>query len=279
MAAWETEMPVGSLMVKGCFCHRIMFDVVQRSPAVMCVDLMMYGSQDIFALALELLFAHCCQGSELLNLLEKVELLTTAQDKLFSSLKHDVFSLGRLIYSIENWGVDDDFSTIDNAKLKQFSSLCKRIRGLCINGDPSSSPFEVQKMLHETEFFSHMDYTVRMSFSDFPQSSEVLVKTVISQMCHCAVKAVANNSKNQMQAYRSVDAMKALVAEQPESALLLAEIFKGNFTICRRVPEDLIAKFSELILRERMAGSFVSCYIDFYMAIVSAGNKPVVRNQ
>ncbi|CAE7922039.1 unnamed protein product, partial [Symbiodinium necroappetens] len=169
------------------------------------------------------------------------------------------------LYSIENWGVDDDFSTIDNAKLKQFSSLCKRIRGLCINGDPSSSPHEVQKMLHETEFFSHMDYTVRMSFSDFPQSSEPLVKQVISQMCHCAVKAVANNSKNQMQAYRSIDAMKALVAEQPESALLLAEIFKGNFTICRRVPEDLIAKFSELILRERMAGSFVSCYIDFYM--------------
>ncbi|CAK9103503.1 4 [Durusdinium trenchii] len=134
-------------------------------------------------------------------------------------------------------------------------------------------------MLHETEFFSHVDYTLKMNMYDFPPSSEVLVKTVISQMCHCAVKAVANNSKNQMQAYRSVDAMRTLVAEQPECALLLAEIFKGNFEICRRVPEDLIDQFSELILRERSSGSFVSCYIDFYMAIVSAGNKPVVRNQ
>ena len=250
-----------------------------RSPAVMCVDLMMYESQDIFALALELLFAHCCQGSELMSLLDKVELLTTAQDKLFSILKHDVFSLGRLLYSIENWGVDDDFSTMDNVKLKQYSSLCKKLRNLCVHGDSSSSPFEVQKMLHETEFFSHVDYTLKMNMYDFPPSSEVLVKTVISQMCHCAVKAVANNSKNQMQAYKSVGAMKSLVSEQPECALLLAEIFKGNFEICRRVPEDLIEDFSELILRERSSNSFVSCYIDFYMAIVSAGNKPVVRNQ
>ena len=39
-----------------------------------------------------------------------------------------------------------------------------------------------------------------------------------------------------MQAYKSVSAMKGLVSEQPECALLLAEIFKGNFEICRRAP-------------------------------------------
>ena len=46
---------------------------------------------------------------------------------------------------------------------------------------------------------------------------------------------VDTTGKNQMQAYKSVGAMKSLVSEQPECALLLAEIFKGNFEICRRV--------------------------------------------
>lgn len=30
------------------------------------------------------------------------------------------------LYSIENWGVDDDFSTMDNVKLKQYSYLVPR---------------------------------------------------------------------------------------------------------------------------------------------------------
>eukprot|EP00931_Biecheleriopsis_adriatica_P072653 TRINITY_DN47081_c0_g1_i1.p1 TRINITY_DN47081_c0_g1~~TRINITY_DN47081_c0_g1_i1.p1 ORF type:complete len:2919 (+),score=455.88 TRINITY_DN47081_c0_g1_i1:1094-8758(+) len=258
-------------------------DLVQphmRSPAVMCADLMMYEDPEIFALALELLFASCCQSADLLNLLDKVELLTPAQDKLFSTIKHDVFTLGRLIYSIENWGVDDHFSTMDNAKCKQFALLCKKIGNLVTTGDGSSSPFEVQKMLHETEFFDHLVYVINMNCSDFPPSSEQLVKSVIAQTCNCAARVVANNSKNQTSAYRSVPHLRRLVGDQPECAGLLAQIFKGNVEFCKRVPEDLIKQFAELILRERLKGKFVMCYIEFFLAIVSPGTQGyMLRNQ
>ena len=39
-------------------------------------------------------------------------------------LKQGPAALPRL-YSIENWGVDDDFSTIDNAKFKQYGCLAE----------------------------------------------------------------------------------------------------------------------------------------------------------
>ena len=52
--------------------------------------------------------------------LEKAVLLSPTHQQLFRDVRADVDELGHLIYSFENWGVDDQFSTMDNPKIESY---------------------------------------------------------------------------------------------------------------------------------------------------------------
>ena len=91
-----------------------------------------------------------------------------------------------------------------------------------------------------------LSWLVNWRISSFTESrgisnSSLILMYFFDILCKTSQKCPPHHSqtaggKNQMQAYKSVGAMKSLVSEQPECALLLAEIFKGNFEICRRAP-------------------------------------------
>jgi len=112
-----------------------------------------------------------------------VRVISQVQGELFFQLMNDVAVLGKLIYSFENWGIDDHFSTLDSQKLMQLCRLCLKIRNLCTMGDAATTPREVQDMLRETEFVSHLSYTLSLNYKDFSSSCRSTLAKVINQVC------------------------------------------------------------------------------------------------
>lgn len=253
-----------------------------RVPNVMCIDLMMYEDPKIFALALELLFTNCCQASFVFENLDKVELLTSPQIELFHKIKGDVAVLGDIIYSFENWGLEDNFSSIDMARFVQLQRICLNIRSLCIMGDASTTPLEVQKMLHETEFFSHFDYVFKQNRLDFVASSRPLFARMQALICSVASRFIASNPSNQTTIFNILPRTTWLLEDRstgPDCSMLMVEVFRDNEELCQQVSPELCGQFGDLIKRDRSEGKFVPWYILFYLAIMQISNKPVVRNQ
>jgi len=245
----------------------------------MCADLMMYEDSKVFACGLQLMFSNCCQTATLLENLQKVELLTAAQKELFTAIKNDVLAVGRLMYSFENWAVDDHFSTVDYEKYAHLQRLCSKIRNLCSAGDSATTPFEVQEMLHETEFFSHFTYLIGLDLSDFIPSCRGLLAKVIALVCNTTSQFVMGNSKNQTLVFGVLPSIIRFIDVMPEAVHLTASIFGENFELCQQVSEDLIAKVGNLIVRERSQGKFLPWYLMFFEAILVVGTRPVTKNQ
>ncbi|CAE7602360.1 unnamed protein product [Symbiodinium natans] len=65
----------------------------------------------------------------------------------------------------------------------------------------------------------------------------------------------------------------------PESAALVAEIFRGNLTNCEQVPEELVEAFGNQMVRTKRAGRYVPWYTFFLSSIVAVGSQGVSRNQ
>lgn len=248
-------------------------------PDVMFIDLMMYDNPELFSLALQMLCRYYMQTTELMGNLDRVLILTPLQVELFNNLKQDVVALGKLIYSFENWGVDDYFSTINNNKFQQLQRICLKIRNLCHLGDGSTGPREVQDMLKESEFFSHICYVVRTNPVDFPASCQGLLAKVVALMCSAGAQFIAGNQSNQLLMFQQLNHVTKLVNTHPDSALLCAEIFKGNMELCQQVPASLITQFGNLIVRERRQNRFVPWYLTFFRTIVAVGTEPVKTNQ
>ncbi len=78
-------------------------------------------------------------------------LLSPTHQQLFRDVRADVDEQGHLIYSFENWGVDDQFSTMDNPKIESYQELCAKVRVLCCAGDRDATPKQVQGMIYVTE--------------------------------------------------------------------------------------------------------------------------------
>jgi hypothetical protein len=249
------------------------------SPEVMCVDLMMYDDPQVFSLALELLYHYYMQTSDSMSLLEKVTILSPRQLELFTVLKVDVATLGKLIYSFENWGVDDHFSTVDNQKFQLFQRISLKIRNLCHLGDANTRPAEVQHMLRETELWTHILYTTGLNRMDFSPSCWGLLDRVVALMCSVAAQFVSGNAENQATAFSHLEIIQKLLPTHPDSALLVAEIFRDNWLICNQVSKDLTEQIGSLIARERQQKKFVPWYLSFFRAVVTVNSAPVPKNQ
>lgn len=250
-----------------------------RNPTAMFVDLMMYRHPKLFSLALELYFQECCQTEAMMEVLDRVELMTTPQLETFEAIQEDIAILGKLVYSFENWGVDDQFSSVDNAKFMQVQRVCLKLRSLALVGDSNSTALEIQKMLHETEFFSHFCYIVQTDATDYAASARPLLAKVTALICSCARSFVAANPKNQALVFEVLDCAMWLLDAQPDMALLAVEVFRGNRELCQQVTADLVNRFAELIVRDRQLGKTGPWYLLFFNAIVVAQGTPIVRNQ
>merc|ERR1719174_2253974 len=123
--------------------------------------------------------------------LELTVILTPRQIDLINVLKMDVVTLGKLIYSFENWGVDDQFSTVDNQKFQLLQRISLKIRNLCHLGDASTRPAEVQHMLRETELWTHISYVLGLNPMDFIPSCQGLLARVVALMCSVAAQFVS----------------------------------------------------------------------------------------
>jgi len=250
-----------------------------NNPDVMFIDLMMYDHPQLFSMALQLLCSYYMQTTELVENLERVVILSPQQVELFNNLKIDVSTLGRLIYSFENWGADDQFSTVNNNKFQTLQRICLKIRNLCHLGDGSTRPREVQGMLAESEFFSHVCYIVRCNPMDFSPGSQGLLAKVVALICSAGAQFIAGNPPNQLLMFQELPSVIKLINTHPDSALLAAEIFKDNMDLCQQVPASLITQFGQLIVRERKQGKFVPWYLTFYCTIIAVGVEPVRSNQ
>ena len=209
--------------------------------------------------------------------------------------------LGHLIYSFVNWGVDDQFSTMDNPKIERYQKLCAKLRMLCCAGDRDATPKQVQDMIYETEFVSHVTYVFRLKPKDFHKTcQEVLMQTIV-QVCSIGTAFARGNPKNQHALYAIVedalwlmqgnaatlDPTKVgldasaghLSGDQPEIGMLVAAIFRDNCDLCQRVSQELVEKFGTLVELERRRGGFSPWYLSFFRAVISANNQPVFRNQ
>jgi len=175
------------------------------APSVMLMDLMMCQVPQMFGLALEAFSTHILQADNFFYHLEKVVLLSPTQQQLFRDVRADVDELGHLIYSFENWGVDDQFSTMDNPKIERYQKLCAKLRMLCCAGDRDATRKQVQDMIYETEFVSHVTYVIRLKPKDFHKTcQEVLMQTIV-QVCSIGTAFARGNPKNQHALYAIVE--------------------------------------------------------------------------
>ncbi len=128
------------------------------APCGMFMHLMMYQDPQLFGSALEAFSTYIIQVDNFFYHLEKAVLLSPTHQQLFRDVRADVDELGHLIYSFENWGVDDQFSTMDNPKIESYQELCAKVRVLCCAGDRDATPKQVQDMFYVTEFVSDVTY-------------------------------------------------------------------------------------------------------------------------
>eukprot|EP00928_Gymnodinium_smaydae_P042123 TRINITY_DN28410_c0_g2_i2.p1 TRINITY_DN28410_c0_g2~~TRINITY_DN28410_c0_g2_i2.p1 ORF type:complete len:2582 (-),score=551.41 TRINITY_DN28410_c0_g2_i2:34-7299(-) len=252
-----------------------------RSPGVMLADILMYDDEQLFALAMELIFHHYCQADDLISHLEKVELLTPNQAELFEKIKIDAARFGRLTSSLENWVAKDEYSGTDMQKVQEMTTLCRKLSDWCHLGYPQAdtTPTEVQKMLCEVDIYSHIRYVIGLNTEDFVQGADVVMAQVNTEICNLTARFVAGNAKNQTLVFASLSKFEALLDTVPESAFLMAEIFRENADLCSQVPPNLIRHFGSLIARERSKGNFVTWYLDFFCAVVSVGRVAIPANQ
>jgi len=250
-----------------------------RSPNSMLIDLAMYQDADLFGTALQLLLSHSLPTEDLLEQLERVRLINPQQNQILERLRLEMEDLGKLIYGFENWGVDDYFSGVEKNKLTTAEKICESLRKACREGHEGVPTFDIQAMLCQTEFFSHVLYSLKLDPTDYQHDCRGNLNALTGCLCGAAVMFIRDNPSNQTMMMQVVPYAEKLFDEVPESALLVAEVFRNNLELCNQLSESLIVHIGDLIKRERRAGHFVPWYINFFCCIITAGQQAVPRNQ
>lgn len=251
-----------------------------RSPNAMLIDLLMYEDGKILPLALELICGNSYSAGDFLEELEKVTLLTEQQDALMQQLKSDVAQMSKILYSFENWSCEDEFSISDRKPLNELEEIGKRLQKACSGNAPASGRM-VQDMLIHTDFVSIAGYWLMLDWQDTNPESRLLHRRLTAIVCSIATAFCRNNPKNQGVFMDFLPGLSKVLDEDdfPESAALVAEIFRGNLTNCEQVPEELIEDFGNQMVRTKRAGRYVPWYTFFFSSIVAVGSQGVSRNQ
>eukprot|EP00439_Symbiodinium_sp_Y106_P007902 s1331_g1.t1 len=162
--------------------------------------------------------------------------------------------------------VQDEFSISDRKPLNELEEIGKRLQKACSGNAPASGRM-VQDMLIHTDFVSIAGYWLMLDWQDTNPESRLLHRRLTAIVCSIATAFCRNNPKNQGV---FMDFLPGLSKDDfPESAALVAEIFRGNLTNCEQVPEELIEDFGNQMVRTKRAGRYVPWYTFFFSSIAS----------
>lgn len=275
----EIESSAKDLLAAVCD-KRFAFDSLEFHTILL--DLLMYDSAELFASALELLVLKTKRTEVVLKDLAGVLLLCTPNMvELRDSVLTDILKLSNLIHTHEIWGCLDEFGPIDKKRVNECKNLCIKLRQHCSVGGAGNDSDEpdrnMQSMLLEMGLVRELKAAFHLPIESLEAEAAKVLKEIMTLICQLLVQMLHSHSAAQAELFSALSNLKSWLNYGVGVSNTITEIFKGNQTLCERVPEELIYHYGKVITAR--SRGFQPHQLSFFDGIVAIGQRPVLKNK
>jgi hypothetical protein len=270
-----------------------------------CLDLMMYEDNKLFASALEAYVSFFMEIDTVIDSLDDVQVLKSKDETILpgsseeedtvttteaTSVKNHLALLQFQIDAFETWGEDTEFSTFDESSYANVVRYLRSVTNFLLlsGGGEFVEPDDIRHSqcteVRQNIMFNYRAHETMQEILEIESGQKGLDSTT-HRLKDFAIAFlilfVQENPTNQLAVHDALlDFLVENIMTLEDAPELLAAIFKGNTHLSRRVPRSLLQKLMEVnYLRWKDGLPPKSDYLELFEAIVYSDQAPNPENQ